>query len=214
LLEICNDGGRMIDFGSAAHGDYFSITDTYDPLSNRRAFYDASFLLPPAMLETYVEQWPAARLENFRYMLRSGMMGWLTIMIDTKNWNVQEHTAAMEEIQLYKSKLRSFIREADLYHVSERPDGLHWDAIEYFDPATNRGVVYTFRGSLDGKTDQTFLLRGLQPASSYQLNFHDHSSPDQIVNGGELMKSGVHVHLTIANSSEIIFLQELTADKP
>ena len=38
LFEICNDGGRMVDFGSAAHGDYFSITDTYDPLSNRRAF--------------------------------------------------------------------------------------------------------------------------------------------------------------------------------
>src|SRR5579863_5187951 len=34
LFEICNDGGRMIDFGSAAHGDYFSITDSYDPLSN------------------------------------------------------------------------------------------------------------------------------------------------------------------------------------
>jgi hypothetical protein len=38
LLEVCNDGGRMVDFGSAAHADYFSITDTYDPLSNRRAF--------------------------------------------------------------------------------------------------------------------------------------------------------------------------------
>lgn len=42
----------MIDFGSAAHGGYFSITDTYDPLSNRRACHDASHLLPPAMLET------------------------------------------------------------------------------------------------------------------------------------------------------------------
>ncbi len=52
LLEVCNDGGRMVDFGSAAHGDYFSITDTYDPLSNRRAFYDASYVLPPAMLES------------------------------------------------------------------------------------------------------------------------------------------------------------------
>ena len=60
LLEICNDGGRMVDFGSAAHGDYFSITDTYDPLSNRRAFYDASYVLPPAMLESYVENWPGA----------------------------------------------------------------------------------------------------------------------------------------------------------
>ena len=66
LFEICNDGGRMVDFGSAAHGDYFSITDTYDPLSNRRAFYDASHLLPAAMLESYVEKWPAPRIENFR----------------------------------------------------------------------------------------------------------------------------------------------------
>jgi Melibiase/Glycosyl hydrolase family 36 C-terminal domain len=61
LLEVCNDGGRMVDFGSAAHGDYFSITDSYDPLSNRRAFYDASFVLPPAMLESYVKNWPAPR---------------------------------------------------------------------------------------------------------------------------------------------------------
>ena len=52
LFEICNDGGRMVDFGSASHGDYFSITDSYDPLSNRKAFYDASHLLPAAMLES------------------------------------------------------------------------------------------------------------------------------------------------------------------
>ena len=77
LLEICNDGGRMVDFGSASHGDYFSITDSYDPLSNRRAFYDASHVLPAAMLEDYVEKWPTPKIENFRYMLRSGMMGML-----------------------------------------------------------------------------------------------------------------------------------------
>ena len=38
LLEICNDGGRMVDFGSAAHGDYFSITDTYDPFQTGAPF--------------------------------------------------------------------------------------------------------------------------------------------------------------------------------
>ncbi|HET6181743.1 MAG TPA: hypothetical protein VFE61_32795 [Candidatus Sulfotelmatobacter sp.] len=41
-----------------SRGDYFSATDTYDPLPNRRAFYDTSHLLPPAMLESYVEEWP------------------------------------------------------------------------------------------------------------------------------------------------------------
>ena len=106
ILEVCNDGGRMVDFGSAAHGDYFSITDAYDPVSNRRAFYDASYVLPAAMLETYVQEWPTPSDETFRYMLRSGMMGWLTVMLDTNSWSEQQHKIAREEFSLYKSKLR------------------------------------------------------------------------------------------------------------
>ena len=211
LLEVCNDGGRMIDFGSAAHGDYFSITDTYDPLSNRRAFYDASFVLPTAMLETYVERWPTARTENFRYMLRSGMMGWLSIMIDTTSWDAQQHVAAKEEVEVYKSQLRPLIRDANLYHISERPDGVRWDGLEYFDARTRRGVVYAFRGSTEAEAEHKFVLRGLDPASRYQLRFHDHSAGDQIINGHELMKTGFAVQLPSANSSEIIFLEELPA---
>jgi hypothetical protein len=83
LLEICNDGGRMVDFGSAAHGDYFSITDSYDPLSNRRAFYDTSYTLPAAMVESYVAKWLTSSMQNFLYMLRRGMRGWVTLMQDT-----------------------------------------------------------------------------------------------------------------------------------
>jgi hypothetical protein len=41
---------HMVDFGSASHGDYFPITDTYDPLSNRRALYDTSQVPPAALL--------------------------------------------------------------------------------------------------------------------------------------------------------------------
>jgi Melibiase/Glycosyl hydrolase family 36 C-terminal domain len=213
LLEICNDGGRMVDFGSAGHGDYFSITDTYDPLSNRRAFYDTSFVLPTAMLEAYVERWPTPNIENFRYMLRSGMMGWLSVMIDTTSWDVQQHNAAKEELQLYKSQLRPLIRDADLYHVSERPDGVRWDGMEYFDPRTRHGVVYAFRGSTESEAEHRFVLRGLKPDFRYQLRFNDHSSPDQLVDGKELMKAGLEVRLPIVNSSEIIFLKELSVQR-
>src|ERR1700682_1424754 len=110
LLELCNDGGRMVDFGSAAHGDYFSITDSYDPLSNRRAFYDASFVLPPAMLETYEQKWPTPRLKNFLYELRSGMMGWFTVMQDTNVWTAEQHATARQAIRFYKENLRPLIR--------------------------------------------------------------------------------------------------------
>jgi alpha-galactosidase len=209
MLEVCNDGGRMVDFGSAAHGDYFSITDTYDPLSNRRAFYDTSFVLPSAMLEAYVERWPTPKIENFRYMLRSGMMGWLSIMIDTTSWDEQQHRAAKEEIQLYKSALRPLIRDADLFHISERPDGVHWDGMEYFDPSSKRGIVYAFRGSTTNEVVHKYFLRGLNPRASYQLKFHDHSAPDRTASGSELTKMGLDVKLPVANSSEIILLEEL-----
>ncbi|MCU1299461.1 MAG: hypothetical protein JWO91_3739 [Acidobacteriaceae bacterium] len=213
LLEVCNDGGRMIDFGSATHGDYFSVTDTYDPLSNRRAFYDTSFVLPTAMLETYVERWPTPRIENFRYMLRSGMMGWLSIMIDTYSWSTQQHDAAKQELQLYKSELRPLIRDANLYHISERPDGIRWDGMEYFDPQTRHGVLYAFRGTNKNETEHRFVLQGLNPRLRYQLRFNDHSAPGQVVGGNELMTTGLKLRLRIPNSSEIIFLEELSAQR-
>jgi alpha-galactosidase len=206
LLEICNDGGRMVDFGSAAHGDYFSITDSYDPLSNRQAFYDASHVLPPAMLEDYVQRWPTPTIDNFRYMLRSGMMGWLTIMQDTNAWTEEQHRVAKEEFSTYKRDLRPLIRDANLYHISERPDGIHWDGIEYFDRHTEHGVVYAFRGSGLGEASHIFQIDGLSPNKNYRLSFHDQTSKDFVVSGRELMSSGLTVHLPLTNSSELIFL--------
>ena len=208
LLEVCNDGGRMVDFGSASHGDYFSITDVYDPLSNRQAFYDASHLLPAAMLEDYVEKWPATRLENFLYMLRSGMMGWLTVMQDTNSWTPEQHAAAKAEFALYKSDLRPLIRDADLYHVSGRPDGTGWDGIEYFNPARSTGVVYAFHGTSQEQSDHTFVLKGVRPDKDYHIRFRDATSPEVNVRGSQLLKSGLAVHLPSPNSSELIFFEE------
>ncbi len=210
LFEMCNDGGRMVDFGSAAHGDYFSITDTYDPLSNRRAFYDTSQVLPAAMLESYVEKWPVPRIENFRYMLRSGMMGWLTIMTDTNAWSAEQHDEAKREIELYKEELRPLIRDANLYHISARPDGVHWDGEQYWDPNRRRGVVYAFRGTVENEKTHPFVLSGLEASARYRLRFHDHSSADRTVTGRELMNRGLKVTLPVPNSSELIFIEALS----
>jgi hypothetical protein len=214
LLEVCNDGGRMVDFGSAAHGDYFSITDSYDPLSNRRAFYDTSFAMPAAMLESYIAAWPTPRFENFLYMLRSGMMGWTTIMQDTTAWSAEQHDAAKRAFALYKLRLRPFIRDAQLYHVSARPDGVHWDAIQYWNSAQKKGVIFAFRGTIPDEPEHRFLLAGLDPGVRYQLHFQDGSAQDREVFGRELMRYGLKVDLKDPLSSELVFLQAMpSADK-
>lgn len=200
---------RPVDFGSASHCDYLSITDTYDPLSNRRAFYDASHVLPAAMLECYVEKWPVPHMENFRLMLRSGMMGWLTIMLDTTQWTPEQHRVAQEEFHFYKTVLRSFIRDADLYHISQRPDGIRWDGIEYFDSRRKAGVVYAFRGSTETESSHTYNLQGLRAGGIYRLHFHDGSGPDLALSGRALCKSGLSVTLPVPNSSELILINEV-----
>ena len=81
-------------------------------MSNRRAFYDTSFVLPAAMLETYVQKWPTPRIQNFLYELRSGMMGWITVMQDTNVWTAEQHAAARQAIKFYKTNLRPLIRQA------------------------------------------------------------------------------------------------------
>ena len=207
LLELCNDGGRMVDFGSAAHGDYFSTTDTYDPLSNRRAFFDASHVLPAAMLESYVAAWPVPRPENFRYMLRSGMLGWFSLMLDTRTWTSQQRADARAEFALYRSALRPLIRDADLYHIADRPDGVHWDGIEYFSPRRQRGVLYAFRGSASGEPAHRFSLAGLDPARRYTLHFHDRNV-SRVLTGRALMERGVKVPLPVPLSSELIFFAQ------
>jgi Melibiase/Glycosyl hydrolase family 36 C-terminal domain len=209
FLEVCNDGGRMVDFGSAAHGDYFSVTDTYDPLANRRAFYDASYVLPPAMLESYVENYPAPRIENFRYVLRSGMLGWFSLMLDASQWTLEQREAAQREFALYKSRLRPLIRDADVYHVADRPDGVHWDGMEYYSTGLRRGVLYAFRGSASDLPTHRFRLSGLEPASRYRLSFQDNPAADRELTGESLMQMGVDVGLALPLSSDLIYFEEV-----
>ena len=113
------------------------------------------------MLESYIAQVPTPHLENFLYMLRSGMMGWMTIMLDTTMWSAQQQQAARHAFALYKTAIRPLIRDAQLYHVSKRPDGVHWDGMEYWDPKQGKGVLFAFRGTDPEEAQHSFYLSGL-----------------------------------------------------
>jgi alpha-galactosidase len=206
LFENCVNGGHMVDYGAVRRCHYISITDTYDPLSNRRAFYDASYALPPAMCECYVANVAVHGLPQFKFMLRSGMMGWCTIMTDTNKWTAAQHDAARHEFSQYKQRLRPLIREANLYHVSERPDGIHWDGMEYFNPANGAGALFAFRGT-GGEPEHSFVLKGLEPDAKYAISFEDEAGPPTTRPGRELMAAGISLKLPEPESSEIVYLQ-------
>ena len=114
-----------------------------------------------------MEKWPAPRPENFLYMLRSGMMGWVTIMTDTTAWSAEQHEAARRAIALYKQKLRPLIRDAQLFHISSRPDGVHGMGWSTGIRSRGRGVVFAFRGTIADETEHRFVLAGLNAAKRY-----------------------------------------------
>jgi alpha-galactosidase len=157
-----------------------------------------------------VADWPTPHIENFRYMLRSGMLGWFSLMLDSSQWSQEQRAEARAQFALYKSALRPLIRAADVYHVAARPDGVHWDGIEYYSPDLRRGVLYAFRGTAPAETMHRFRLLGLNPARRYRLAFHDRGSSADAVQGGlSLMQEGLPVALALPLSSELIFLEEV-----
>jgi alpha-galactosidase len=206
LFEDCVNGGHTVDYGIVRRTHYISITDVYDPLSNRQAFYDASYALPPSMCECYIENHPGTNLANFKYMLRSGMMGWCTIMLDMSKWNAEQRAAAKRQFELYKTQLRPLIAHGNLYHVSRRPDGIEWDGIEYVSPELDKGVLFAFRGTKDAFLHD-FKLKGLAAEKQYELTFEDGTGKPITMSGQELMQRGIGVSLPGPESSELVFFK-------
>jgi alpha-galactosidase len=207
LFEDCVNGGHTVDFGIVRRVHYISITDTYDPLSNRRAFYDSSYPLPPSMCECYVENQPGPSLATFKTMLRSGMMGWCTLMCDTGAWSVEQHTAARRQIEIYKKWIRPLINQGDLFHISSRPDETRWDGMQYVDSKSGKGIVFAFRGAKAGETSHVFKLKGLDPAASYKVWSEDGSVASGQATGAELMGEGLKTELTDLGASDLIYVQ-------
>jgi alpha-galactosidase len=156
------------------------------------------------MCECYIENHLGTNIANFRYMLRSGMMGWCTIMLDMSKWNDEQRAAGKRQFELYKTELRPLIAHGNLYHVSERPDGVHWDGMQYASTGANKSVLFAFRGTTDEKS-HTFKLKGLDVKKRYELAYEDGAVKTAMLSGKRLMEEGVTVSLPDPNSSELVF---------
>lgn len=205
LFEDCVNGGRMVDFGVAKRVHYICVTDSYDPWTLRRAFYDASYPFPPSMIELYLANVPGDTMASFRSMLRSAMLGWATIMIDTSQWTPEQHQAAKKEFACYKNDLRPLIATGNIYHILPRPNGKRWEAFQYVNESQAGGVVFAFRQG-DAET-QTIKLRGLAAKSAYSITSADGSLTKTMMTGRELMDTGLTLKITDPQGSDLIFLE-------
>jgi hypothetical protein len=147
-----------------------------------------------------------------KYYFRSMSMGAPEWVLDSPNttmslpWSNEEKEAVAKCANTYKTKIRPLQRNGDLYHIFPRPDDMVWDGIEYFDPATDTGVVYIFKPDSSINT-QAIKLQGLDPNQVYHLSFEDGSNPAVFMSGAALMSSGINVSLAGTYNSELMFLE-------
>ena len=188
--------------------------DVYYPVDARRSFYDASYVLHPMQLASVVGSWKPWQAAGSVYEFRSASMGAAYWHPDAPNggnggplWTAQHKADIKKAVATYKEKLRPLIRNADLYHIFPRPDSVRWDGIEYYNPATKKGVVYIFKPSDNGDS-QAIKLKGLDPTLRYKITFEDGSNKTTQLMGSTLMKEGITVSLKGTLASELMFFEE------
>jgi len=215
--ENCCGGGRIKDYGAMRRAVKIFNSDTYSPLHVRQAFYDSSYAFHSIQLEGHLGssngRYRPRGVAGIRYAFRSASMGAPEWFLDAPNggngtepWTRQEKDALKACVDTYKTKIRPLVRAGDLYHILPRPNGRNWDGIEYFDPATGKGVVYLFQPSNKTKVE-AIRLKGLDPKRRYVISFEDGTHPSTIESAAELMNRGLPVKLKGGEMSELIFFE-------
>ena len=210
--ENCCCGGRIKDFGAMQRCVKIFQSDAGQPLDVRLDFYDTSYALHPIQLMGCLGGVRPRGAAEMKIAFRSMSLGAPEWFLDAPNgsggwgaWDQAEKDAVKDAVATYKTRIRPLVRNADLYHIFPRPDGTHWDGIQYYDPTTAKGVVYIFKPA-PGETTQRIKLRGVDPETVYRVTFEDGTNPEREKSGKALIV-GIDVTLTNAPVSELMFLE-------
>lgn len=223
--ESCSSGGSMKDFATMHRCVIFNTDDSADFASLRTTFYDSSYCFPPAQL-----QWPldpcsfspehekyycgyGDRPFGFRSLIMAGIhLGSWGGRKFLNDYNVTE--MYKEYLHLHNTKVKHLIRHANLYHTLPRPDGIHWDGMQYgMDHSVNgnkiHGAAFIFKPSDKDGDSKHIDIRGLCPDAIYKADFYERKDQSFIASGKEIMEKGITVYMDGVPGSDIIFFEQI-----
>jgi alpha-galactosidase len=203
VLENCDAGGCIKDFGAMSRAHYIVTTDDLSSLSDRMSIYDTTFVFPPRVLQAYT--WLQSDKPG-PYLWRSAMMGaWV---IDVPPLAGADTETVKKAVATYKSSIRPILQDCQVHHILPRPDGKRWDGMFYWGPQLKKGILFIFRPQSDAAS-QTVRLKGLDPEKRYQVRSEDGSVGAADLSGRDLMDTGLETKLPAINSSDLIFIEEI-----
>ena len=210
IIEGCSGSGHIKDFGEIRHVHFIAINDTLSSLPDRQAIYDTSFAFPPLLLMnyTYENYYDTFSDAPEPYFWRSAMMTWWQIdPTRSATWTAEQRAGIKRSTEIYKTWIRPILQDVEVHHILPRPDGYHWDGMFYWSPSLKRGTLYIFRPDTDQDQLQVY-LKGLDPHAHFTLRAEDHSIPDSVHLGADLMNQGLTIHLGKKFSSDLVYVEQ------
>jgi alpha-galactosidase len=188
ILENCSSGGLRIDLGILRRTLPTFLSDPDMPVHGLQLIWGASTLLAPnAWLHWGWSEWinghpgqdfnprdPNLQPHQLDYYVRIGMLGAFGLsqkLPELPAWIVKRYAA---HIDLYKTTLRRFVREADFYRLTEQPlrdgGGDRWAAFQYVMPGANEHLAAVFRLP-GGAPARTLRLYDLDAERDYKVSW-------------------------------------------
>ena len=186
VLENCASGGLRIDLGMLRHTHLTFLSDPDWPAHDLQIFWGATTTLAPDVcLHWSFSEWrvgngppqqnfnprdPALQPHQLDYYTRISMLG--VFGFSQKLPELPEWVALRlaQHIAIYRQHVRRFVREADLYRLTDQPrrsgEGDRWCAFQYSLPDEHLLFVFRLPGA---EPARAIRLRNLQADRLYQI---------------------------------------------
>ena len=218
VIENCASGGYRTDLGIVRFTNTAWNSDATSP--GHRVRYQtmgAGYVFPAQYLNSwYVKSREEEVSETsspawLDYVFRSRMIGAFGISDRLADWGANVREAARRAVAVVK-RIRPAI-SGNVYHLLPQaslfiPPLLppqEWEAIEYFDPAAQRGVVLCFRAAAEAAS-RVLPIRGLEAHARYRVTWND-AGRSETRTGAEWSRSGATITLPEKFTSEILWLE-------
>ncbi|MDG0810038.1 alpha-galactosidase [Cohnella rhizosphaerae] len=136
--ENNSSGGSLKDYATLSRSSVVVYNDSANYEDIRQTFYTTSYAIHPAQMISYVNP------DVFSSIAGEDDYGWRSVILSAMHiaspGALGGHLPYNEELYaekyygMFRDRLRPLVRNADLYHILPRPDGIHWDGVQYFDP--------------------------------------------------------------------------------
>lgn len=189
VLENCSSGGLRIDLGMLRRTYMTFLSDPDWAVHDLQIFWGASTMLAPDVLlhwtyshwrhltpppyQTFNPHDPQLTRKKWDYYSRISMLGLYGLsqkLPDLPEWMAKR---IVENNAIYQGHVRRFVREADLYRLTDQPrrsgEGERWAAFQYSLPDQSEHLLFVFRMP-GAERERAVRLLDLEPERVYSVD--------------------------------------------